>query len=316
MKQNEKFLVYAVTGFLVVILGVAILFGNEQPRRLPEVPVAGVNGGTPPSLEDMLNRRAGAPAVPTPEAGDPAKSAPTGTEPAAGVGDGHGSEAPAGVVPPVQAPIAAPSDQPLVANVQLQPPSAAALVTEKLGLNRVERGFRIVRARAGDSLGALVQKWCGSTGDYLEQAKGLNEELTTLRVGQEIVLPLVEDETLLAALESRGVPATGRPTPTPAWSLLGGDAGPVRATPPATAHASLVPDFVTPTVTPTVAPAAAAGQRKYKIKAGEALWKIAEREVGRKQAPAFLGKVRELNPGLDTDRVREGQEIVLPPKAQ
>ena len=56
MKQNEKILVFAVTGFLVVILLVAIIFGKDGPRV--EEPQGG--GSTlVRSLEDVLNDRAG-----------------------------------------------------------------------------------------------------------------------------------------------------------------------------------------------------------------------------------------------------------------
>ncbi len=298
MKQNEKFLVYAVTGFLVVILAVAILFGKETPRRLPEGQQPGVLAVAPPSLEDMLNRRAAPPTADLAQAA--AGAADPKADPAAAAVP---QPSPAGT-PAAGAPVVPTIDQPLVANVQLLPPSPTAQVTEKLGLNRVERGYRIVRARAGDSLGALVQKWCGQAGDYLEQAKGLNEELTTLRVGQEIVLPLVEDEVLLAAYETRGVavPAADHRAASDAPVAAIGDRSSAGSAEPV--HASIL----------GTAPVATS-QRKYKIKAGEALWKVAEREVGRKLAPRFLEDVRALNPGLDTDRIREGQEIVLPAKA-
>ena len=55
MKQNEKILVYAVTGFLAVILGVAILFGKDSTRRLPDVRT---DVAETPSLEALLDRRA------------------------------------------------------------------------------------------------------------------------------------------------------------------------------------------------------------------------------------------------------------------
>lgn len=303
MKQNEKILVYTVTGFLAVILGVAILFGKDSARRLPEVQRDSAQGGSiqGPSLEDVLNRRAGD----LGKAGDAGKSDPTKVE---------------AVDPnqPVGSPVA--GDQPLVANVQLAPPTPAALVTEKLGLSREEHGFRVVRAARGDTLGQLVQKWCGSL-DRLEEARGLNETLETVQVGQPVVLPYVDDEVILAAYEKRtasSVPApVFAPAPTPgdrtAQNGTARNGGAVEAS-----GASALDGVPTPAVTPanrsTAVDAPAAAGRTHKIQKGESLWKIAEREVGKKKAAAFLESVRALNPGLDVDRLREGQVIALPAK--
>lgn len=307
MKQNEKILVYTVTGFLAVILGVAILFSKDSSRRLPEVQRDSAQGGSiqGPSLEDVLNRRAGD--VGKGEAVDP-------NEP---VGVPGGS--------PV-APVA--GDQPLVANVQLAPPTPAALVTEKLGLSREEHGFRVVRAARGDTLGLLVQKWCGNL-DRLEEARGLNETLETLQVGQPVVLPFVEDEVILAAFEKRtasSVPVSGvgsapvfAPAPTPGdRTAQNGNAqngGAVEAS-----GASALDGVPAPAVAPAnrsnaiEAVGTAGATRTHKIRKGESLWKIAEREVGKSKAPAFLESVRAINPGLDVDRLREGQVIALPTK--
>ena len=270
MKQNEKILVYAVTGFLVAILLVAIVFGkdssysNEQANRDPD-PVR--------SLEDVLNDRAGADSVGrnTAASSDPgAAAASTGgmgstaglaVDPAAdpGVDPGvdPGEAGSAGIVagslrsvpgPGVVATtVDAAFGAPLAAMVPLLPPTPASMVTEKLGLSRHEHGYRIVRARAGDSLGSLVQKWCGTTEDCLAIAHGLNEELTVLRIGQEVVLPWVDDEEVLAAFERRGtvsrssssvaVDAVGVRAPVSVGPALG--ASPTAADPTPTMEASI-----------------------------------------------------------------------------
>jgi hypothetical protein len=268
MKQNEKILVYAVTGFLVVILMVAVVFGKGESPALPEPGEI----GAAPSLEELLDRKSEGAKV---DAGADAAKVP---DPVVG-------------------------DRPLAANVQLLPPTPAAVVAEKLGVSQREHGFRIVRARAGDTLSGLVQKWCGSVEDHLESARAYNEELSTLRVGQEVVLPWVDDEVILAAHEAKA--AAGGPAP----------AGPQPATAPALQ--GVVPAAVADGrggAAPADA-AAAGAARKHVIKAGESLWKIAEREVGRGGAPEYLRKLRELNPGLEAERLKIGQEILLPPRS-
>lgn len=307
MKQNEKILVYAVTGFLAVILAVAILFGKEAPSRLPDVQGDTAQG---PSLEEVLNRRAGT--KPEGEAAKDPAATNAGETPAAG-------GTPAVVTPAV-------GGQPLAANVQLAPPTPAALVTEKIGLSRRDdsmgRPWRVVRAQKGDTLGTLVQKWCGSL-DYLEEARGINETLEVLKIGSDVYLPWVEDEALLAAwdkahpapvvpVEASMAPRTGtEPT-------VGLGANPNAGAVPATGSAAVdgVPTSVGTNTERTGAQpeVVAAVGKKHKVAAGESLWKIAEREVGRKGAAAYIEKILGANPGLDPDRVREGQTLTLPAK--
>ncbi len=285
MKQNEKILVYAVTGFLAVILGVAILFGKDSTRRLPDVRP---DVAEAPSLEALLDRRAAdAKAVDA-----SAKSAQTEQ-------------------PKVENPT-----QPLVANVQLAPPTPAALVTEKLGLSRQENGYRIVRAARGDTLGDLVRKWCGSL-DMLADAQGLNETMQTLRVGQDVVLPWVEDDVILAAYDKRtAVAAPQVPAFAPA-PVTTPSAAPVEAAGTKTG-AVVQPEGAAavagiPAATPN-ADGAQTGARTYKIAAKDSLWKIAEREVGKAKAYAYVEKILDANPNLDAERLRLGQTITLPAK--
>lgn len=269
MKQNEKILVFAVTGFLVVILLVAIVFGKDGSRQPLPDEGAFASGSGAPGLEELLNRISGKPQP---------------------VGGAEPLDPGAGVDPAVV------QDRPLVVNV-LPPPTPASLVTERLGLNQIRDGYRYVRVRSNDTLSGLVQRWCGSIDGYLALARALNEELTVLKVGEEICLPLVDDEVLLAAHEARR-----------------GSTGPVDATLDRASSAAPAPgNAALASGTPSVpVEATASGSRSYQLKAGESLWKIGEREVGLRNVPRFLQQVRELNPGLDVDRLREGQTILLP----
>lgn len=275
MKQNEKILVYAVTGFLVVILMVAVVFGKETPRGV-EHAAGGTDGAL--SLEDVLDQRAA-------EAGTLADGEGA-ADGAGGAGDGTGGEDAAGT-----------AGRALAANVQLGPPTVESLVTRHLGLSRRDRDYRIVRAQRGDSLSSLVQKWCGSTEGWLEAASALNEELTILRVGEDVVLPWVDDAVVLRAFEAR---ATGPAT------------GPVRGMPAEVAFDSLAAAVPPAPAGRPEAPAAPAPSRRYEVAPGDSLWKIAERAVSRSKVPGYLEKVRALNPGLDADRLRVGQTLLLP----
>lgn len=277
MKQNEKILVYAVTGFLAVILGVAILFGKDSTRSLPDVRT---DVSEAQSLESLLDRKAAEQPKAEPVVEQPKTDAPS---------------------------------QPLVANVQLAPPTAAAIVTEKLGLSRMENGYRVVRANRGDTLGDLVRKWCGSL-DQLPDAQGLNETLQTLRVGQDVVLPWVDDEVILAAYDKRAAASAPQlalaPVTTPVPSGVGiAEASASKGAAATEGVPAPVPAPVASGGTP-----AATGARTYKIVAKDSLWKIAEREVGKGKAYAYVEKILDANPNLDAERLREGQTITLPAK--
>lgn len=283
MKQNEKILVFAVTGFLVVILAVAILFGKGGARQPldPAGGAAGPGGGTV-SLEQMMDRMKGQ--LGAGRAGENAADEDGAGESGALLADGSGAGRPLG-------------DRSLSTNATLPPPTPASLVTEKLGLNRRDHDYRFVRVRPGDTLGELVQTWCGTTDGYLDLARALNEELTVLKVGDEICLPWVDDELVLAAWEARRAGRTAASMPR--GDLAGSE--PVDAT-------------VRPGIESATAkvPAASPASRKHTMQAGETLWKIGERAVGARNVPRFLEQVRALNPGLDLDRLREGQTILLP----
>lgn len=186
MKQNERILVYAVTGFLAIILVVAVLFG----RGNGPLEKSGGNASTP-GLADVLP--GGKSAVGKAEADKPA--GPKSEVP--GPGEKNGALGDKSGLP---APDQSAGEQPLVA--PSKPMIAAELVAQQLGTSHRDHSVRIVRARAGDSLETLVRRWCGSP-QFLEEAKSLNEDLTVIRVGQEVAVPWVDDDVVYAAFEAR-----------------------------------------------------------------------------------------------------------------
>ena len=300
MKQNERLLVYAVSGFLGLILVVAVLFRpSGDDKRAAQTP----------GLAHILNQEVAA------KDADASKPAAT---PAADGGVKAADAAFPGVPSPTDVapqPLAAAAPKPMV---------AADLVAQQLGLSRRERNVRWVRAKPNDSHDSLVRRWCGARDPYLAETKSLNEELEVLRVGQEVAVPWVDDEVLLLAIEA------SKPKVLTADAPSAG--APAAAVAPGAAVVTNVP---MPTLAPagTVAPANSnsngnggatgapasssatppAGGTSYTVKPGDSLWRIAERTYGRKNADKMVAAIKQANPGLG-DNVRDGQKIVLPAK--
>ena len=216
MKRNETILVYSVTGLLVVILGVAIAFGD-----------GGVRAGTSGDLKTLAELED---AVPADGVGLPVGAMPTdGATLAKGalgkgalgkgalgkgaLGKGDGAD----TVPPVL-PVLDPGAEAAL-NVGTAPPAVTDAATRALvllGESSRDRAYRVVSVRHGDTFSQIVQRWCGSL-DQMDVAASLNEEfdLGRLEPGTRLYLPWVEDEVLLTALERRqtsAVPA-GNATP-------------------------------------------------------------------------------------------------------
>jgi nucleoid-associated protein YgaU len=211
-------------------------------------------------------------------------------------------------------------EQPLMA--QAKPMVAADLVAQSFGLSRRDRNVRFVRANSGDSLDTLVRRWCGARDPFLAEAQSLNEDLVVLRVGQEVALPWVDDEVLAAGLEQQK-PKTAVVEDMVDVARLAAEASARRSgnVPAAVGNPAIGnPAIGSPTgsnapVAPVgnglAAPAATVATTTYVVKKGDALWRIAERAYGRKNADRMIGEIKAVNPGM-SDSLREGQKIQLP----
>ncbi len=282
MKQNERILVYAVTGFLAVILVIAVWFGSDTPLA-PRNAQAGDAAAS--KLVDLI---------------DPA-ALPGG-------GPAGGAAADAGVVDPSAR---AGDEKPVSGQSPLVAPAtslaAAELVAQQLGPSRRDRTVRYVLPRPNDSLESLVTRWCGSRA-FLDAAIRLNEDLRVVQVGREVAVPWVEDEEVYAAHQARQASklqaiaqpaAADRPIGQP--RAIDGDT--VRD--PAGAGANV----------PVRTPAAAnvEGATRYVVKNGDSLWRIADRTYGRRLADRMVAEIKQLNPG-QTDVLKPDQVLLLPPK--
>lgn len=321
MKQNERLLVYAVTGFLALILLVAVVFGRGAEAKSSVKPE-----GVVPSLTDLV-----------PKNGVPKNGA---QPPVAGSPNGGGKGAVGGIVDPamlgggvlggsgVPAPSELGTELPLMA--QVKPMVAAELVAQSLGLSRRDRNVRFVRAKSGDSLETLVRRWCGARDPFFAEAQSLNEELSVLRVGQEVALPWVDDELLAAAIETQR-PRTlldGAGTDSPAGRPDVVGRPDMAGRPDLAVRLDAMPTGSPSPASPVVDPiqsgldgaagrggdssrAPAASTTTYVVKRGDSLWRIAERTYGRQNADRMIPKIKAANAGL-SDSLREGQKIQLP----
>lgn len=346
MKQNERLLVYAVTGFLAVILVIAVWFGNDAKAGTTGLNAenAGTNKESVRGLGAILDQ----------------------TDPAAAKKDANQPLVPEALV--------GTGEQPL--NATNKPIPAAELVAQMLGPSRRDYSVRYVMPRPGDSLETLVQRWCGSR-DFLDKAKRINEDLTMVRVGTEVALPWVDDEALYdihvarqaarvtpvapevfanrlpldqdpanvgvaPAVAGAGSAAAGTaPTAVPASDSAASGRGfsdgtrisdllrinstprpavpqpvtdqPAADQPVANQPAANQPMVVQPG-TGTAAPASLAGATRYEVKSGDSWWRIADRTYGRKNADKMVSELKRANPGSG-DVLKVGQVLILPPKS-
>lgn len=306
MKQNERWLVYAVTGFLALILVVALVFSPEAGKN-PLKSGAGAQG-----LDEIMGTHK-APNGPKVETNSDVKAeVPVAGDPKAAPKHETVSGLPAPGTVAVETPL----------HMQAKPLSAADLVLQANGVSRVERGVRFVRALRGDTMDSLVKRWCGARDPFLDETKALNEELTSLRAGQEVAVPFVADEQLLLAIEASkpktltAEPVVNQPlaqvpppapTPTPTPNNGNGNLGkPVDATANRGNGAT-----VNPVAKPESGKTTPVRGTSYTVKEKDSLWGIAAKTYGKKNADRMIPRIKEANPGLD-EALRPGMKLVLP----
>lgn len=302
MKQNERLLVYAVTAFLALILVVAVVFG-DSPRAVTGSPPA-----TRSSLGDILSGGGAAGAVP--EAG-----------PVRGAGDVAPSVSPTGAAPTgapttgLSTPVAVKVEQPLRAPA----PTPAAIVKQKVGPYRRDHGVRFVTAKRGDTFSHLAKRWCGKVDGYVDEIGYLNETTTLLKEGQTVGVPWVDDEVLVAILEAEEVPTLVKPeAASTLQATLEGTPRPARSSGPGYAVPEVARSAVAPDAGEVAGPAATAAPafESYKVKSGDTLWPILAKKFGNGKVPKLIERFKEMNPGVDPNRLKVGVTIKLPTSAE
>ena len=195
MKRNETVLVYAVTGLLLAILLVAVVFGNQTPVQsdadrsktvqLPgvtpalmgaeEAPTASLEG----ALED-LGAVTDGDDVSGPEAADnPDETSDESSDEAGAVALSKPVPVPEPVVLPEQ------------------------LLEQALGTSRRDGDYRIVTGWENATLRDVVERWTG-TADAMAAVQTINETVGDQLVhGDEILVPWVDAEVLLVAKKAR-----------------------------------------------------------------------------------------------------------------
>ena len=274
MKRNESILVYGVTGLLLLILLVAVVFGNEGDA------LAGPTGdedGLENEIAGLVESEDGAVDLAELMNLDPASALTEGEE-----GD-------------VGAPVAGEpetAEEIELAQAEAQAEAEAALARERaLAGEAMRRGdYREVTVRRGDTVSLLVQRWCGSL-DEMPTVEALNEDIDRdrLRPGRVLLMPWVDQAVLDLAAKERRLAENRRA------AAEDEDAG-TGATDAATGEQ--VP---------------ASSDHLYELKPGDSLWKIAVQMTGsQKRAPGYIREVMELNPDLRPQSLQVGQKVKLP----
>lgn len=296
MKQNERLLVYAVTGFLALILVIAVVFGGDPANAGQK----DEKGGT--SLSDILNPETG-------KVADADEAGRKGTE-------GENPSATGRSRTGLDGPQTTPSEQPLAAKA----PSPSVLVQQRIGAYRKEQNVRWVTARPGDSFGTLAVRWCGKQQPYADEAMMLNEDTYTLKAGQPVMVPWVDDEILLTLLDAQQVPTRVPGNPTLLAKQPADNTGATNAEGPGFRSPKVDRSGLVdlPKGGPAADPAAGGvsiAYEVYKVQPGDILWKLLDSRFPTNKVPGLIEKVKKLNPKINTDRLKVGKTIRLPKAA-
>ncbi|MFT4512942.1 MAG: LysM repeat protein [Planctomycetota bacterium] len=302
MKQNERLLVYAVTGFLALILVIAVLFGNDT------VDASMKRENTSNTLSEILEPEQTDAELAKAKAEVDAKAKALAEQLSGASGSGSSGE------------------QPLNAKLI----SASDVVARAHGKSRRERFVRWVPVKSGDAFEKLVRRWCGGTQGYLAEALSLNEDTTTLKVGSEVMVPWVDDEVLATILEAQAIsPRTLASNPSASNRTLmnppsvAAQAGmprpsvnrPSFATPGANSAAPGASNLTASNPSSSGASTGAASVITYKVKQGDSIWRIAIKRYGKDNAYSMVKAIKSLNPSLP-EILKIGQQLKIPAKAE
>jgi nucleoid-associated protein YgaU len=203
MRRNETVLVYAVTGLLIVILAIAVIFGEESAQAKKSEEGTRVATGNGKGLIESDPNKFGIkpvekvpPVTPPQVAKDPPKPKedPPKPDPKETVKKGEKTD---------EKTDEKKDDQ--VAPVPLVTRSIAEQVNRLLGTSQREGDYRVVTARSDDRLSTLVERWCGSL-EALPVVEALNEDLKQgkpIPRGRKVLVPWTDDEVLLVAHKER-----------------------------------------------------------------------------------------------------------------
>ncbi|MFM7282043.1 MAG: LysM peptidoglycan-binding domain-containing protein [Planctomycetia bacterium] len=265
MQQIERYGVIALVFLLVTIVAVSFWGDNKSPgfwSRLTGSKTAVVEDKnmTPPPSNGELTQ-----VTPLPVGGD--GMAP-GTLPTVG------GEARIGADAPFSSPINAPMADNTVGSEVSTPVAVTPIVQPDISSKTAGTKYIV---KSGDSPARIAKRQLGSesrVNEILALNPGLNPK--NLKVGQELILPVVSAQTSAQPVAESAKPA-----------------GPSAGKP----------------IAPSAPKTPSKGGRSYKVQKGDTLSAIARRELG---SASRAKDIQSMNPGLDPAKLKVGQTITLP----